>query len=129
MVRGHRVAGLLATVAAMAVVAAGCGTVSSASTPSSTGVINAIGAENEYADVLAQIGGQYVHVSSILNNPNTDPHTFESSPRVAGEVSRAGLIVQNGLGYDEFMTKIEAASGNSKRQVIVAQHLLGLPGT
>jgi len=126
MACGLRVAGLLAAVAMLAAVTTGCGTDAKGSNPSSTGVINAIGAENEYADVLAQIGGQYVHVSSILNNPNTDPHTFESSPSVAREVSRAGLIVQNGVGYDEFMTKMEAASANSKRQVIVVQHLLGL---
>jgi zinc/manganese transport system substrate-binding protein len=86
-----------------------------------------VGAENEYADVLAQIGGEYVEVSSILNNPNTDPHTFESSPRVAREVSGAELIVQNGLGYDTFMSRIESASSNSKRKVIVVQDLLGLP--
>src|SRR5271169_4792444 len=106
----RQVAAGLAIWAALAVVTAGCGTESSASTPSSTGVINAIGAENQYADVLAQIGGQYVHVSSILNNPNTDPHTFESSPSVAEEVSSASLIVQNGVGYDDFMSRIESAS-------------------
>ena len=44
-------------------------------------VINAVGAENEYANVLGQIGGRYVHVSAILDNPNTDPHTFEASPQ------------------------------------------------
>ena len=54
----------------------------SASSPTS-GVINAVGAENEYANVLSQIGGRYVKVSSILNNPNTDPHTFEASTSVA----------------------------------------------
>jgi hypothetical protein len=91
------------------------------------GVINAIGAENEYADVLGQIGGRYVHVSSILNNPNTDPHTFESSPSVAEEVSAAQLIVQNGVGYDTFMNKIESASPNSARKVIVVQTCSGCP--
>jgi len=90
-------------------------------------VIDAIGAENEYANVLGQIGGRYVHVSSILNNPNTDPHTFESSPSVAEEVSGAQLIVQNGVGYDSFMSKIESASPSSNRKVIVVQSLLGLP--
>jgi zinc/manganese transport system substrate-binding protein len=90
-------------------------------------VIKAIGAENEYADVLRQIGGQYVHVSSILNNPNTDPHTYESSPSVAQQVSAAQLIVQNGVGYDTFMSKIESASANSARKVIVVQNVLGLP--
>ncbi len=92
-----------------------------------SGVIKAIGAENEYANVLSQIGGKYVAVSSILNNPNTDPHTFESSPSVAEEVSAAELIVQNGVGYDGFMNKIESASPNSARKVIVVQHVLGLP--
>src|SRR5580698_10865610 len=82
---------------------------------SSSHVIVAIGAENEYANVLSQIGGKYVSVSSILNNPNTDPHTFESSPSVSSAVSSALLIVQNGIGYDEFMNKIESASPNSKR--------------
>jgi zinc/manganese transport system substrate-binding protein len=90
-------------------------------------VINAVGAENEYANVLSQIGGKYVRVSSILNNPNTDPHTFEASPSVAQQVSHAELIVQNGVGYDSFIDNLEAGSPNPKRKVIVAQKVLGLP--
>jgi zinc/manganese transport system substrate-binding protein len=89
--------------------------------------IIAVGAENEYANVLAQIGGKYVSVTSILNNPNTDPHTFEASPSVAEVVSKAELVVQNGVGYDGFMNEIESASPNAKRKVIVAQYVLGLP--
>ena len=77
--------------------------------------------------MLSQIGGKYVHVSSILNNPNTDPHTFEASPQRGSEVSTAQLIVQNGVGYDTFMNKIESASPNPKRKVIIVQNLLGLP--
>lgn len=91
------------------------------------GVITAVGAENEYANVLGQIGGKYIAVTSILNNPNTDPHTFEASTTVAEEVSKASLVVQNGVGYDGFMNRIEAASPNSKRKVIVVQDVLGLP--
>ena len=94
-----------AALALTALLVAGCGSAPDAS--STTGVINAIGAENEYANVLGQIGGQYVRVSSILNNPNTDPHTYEASPSVAEEVSAAQLIVQNGVGYDGFMGSIE----------------------
>ena len=85
------------------------GTAARGSTP---GVINAVGAESQYANVLSQIGGRYVHVSSVLDNPNTDPHTFEASTSVAEEVARADLIVQNGIGYDDFMDKIESASPN-----------------
>jgi zinc/manganese transport system substrate-binding protein len=90
-------------------------------------VINAVGTENEYANVLGQIGGRYVHVSSVLDNPNTDPHTFEASAQVAQEVSSADLIVQNGVGYDSWITRIESAAPNARRKVIVVQNLLGLP--
>ena len=62
-----------------------------------------------------------------MSNPNTDPHTFEASPSVAEAVSAAKLVVQNGVGYDTFMDKIESASPDSSRKVIDVQTLLGLP--
>jgi zinc/manganese transport system substrate-binding protein len=99
---------------------------SSANT-SGSGVVSAIGAENEYANVLSQIGGRYVRVTSILDNPNTDPHTFEASPQVAAEVSGAQLIVQNGVGYDTWINRIESASPSTGRKVIVVQQVLHLP--
>ena len=117
--------GVMAAVAGAALLATACGAGSPA--VASPGVINAIGTENEYANVMSQIGGSYVHVSSILNNPNTDPHTYEASPSVAQEVSAAQLIVQNGVGYDNFMNTIESGSPNSSRKVLVVQDLLGLP--
>ncbi len=89
--------------------------------------IVAIGAENEYASVIQQVGGRYVTTSAIMSNPNTDPHTFEASISVAREVSSAQLVVQNGLGYDTFMNTIENAVPDSSRKVIVVQNLLGLP--
>jgi len=95
----------------------------------SAGQIVAVGAENEYANVISQIGGRYVHASAIMSNPNTDPHTFEASPRVASTVSGAQLIVQNGLGYDDFMGKVESASPNPSRKVIDVQRLLSLPSS
>ncbi len=91
------------------------------------GTIDAVGAENQYASVIGQIGGKYVHVTAIESNPNTDPHSFEASPGVAQVVSSARLVVQNGLGYDGYMNKIEAAAPNPARKVIDAQTLLGLP--
>lgn len=89
----------------------------------------AVGAENEYANVLAQIGGRDIQVTSVMSNPDTDPHTFEASPAVAREVSNAALIVQNGLGYDTFMQTIEAASPNRHRRVIDVATLLDRPAT
>ncbi len=111
----------------VALAAAGCGSSSSSSSSGSSATIAAVGAENEYADVISQIGGRYVKVSAIESNPNTDPHTFEASPSVAQEVAAASLIVQNGVGYDSYMNQIESASTSSSRKVIDVQHLLGLP--
>jgi zinc/manganese transport system substrate-binding protein len=114
---------LLALVVALAV--AGCGGSSAGAAPD--GKISAVGAENEYANVIEQIGGKYVDVSAVESDPNTDPHTFEASASVAQLVGGADVVVQNGLGYDSYMEKIESASSNSSRQVIDVQELLGLP--
>ncbi len=108
---------------AVALVIAGCGSGSGAR----PGTIAAVGAENEYANVIAQIGGKYVTVRAIESNPNVDPHTFEASPSVAQEVSSARLVVQNGVGYDTYMNKIESASPSASRKVIDVQKLMGLP--
>jgi zinc/manganese transport system substrate-binding protein len=116
-----------AAVGVLALATAGCSRSAAIQDSAHHGVINAIGVENEYANVLSQIGGKYVHVSAILDNPNTDPHAFEASAQVASEVSAAQLIVQNGVGYDSWVNKIESASPNPARKVIVVQNLLGLP--
>jgi zinc/manganese transport system substrate-binding protein len=107
----------------LALLAGGC----AATDGDPPGVIVAVGAENEYANVIQQVGAKYVQVSAIMSNPNTDPHTFEASASVAREVSAAQLVVQNGVGYDTFMNTIENAAPNSARKVIVVQDLLGLP--
>jgi zinc/manganese transport system substrate-binding protein len=101
----------------------------SATASGSSGLIVAVGAENEYANVISQIGGRHVKVSAIESNPNTDPHSFEASPSVAEVVSAAQIVVQNGLGYDTYMNDIESASPNSARKVIDVQTLLGLPSS
>ena len=92
-----------------------------------SGAISAVGAESQYANVLSQVGGRYVSVTAIMHNPNTDPHSFEASPSIARTVASAKLIVQNGLGYDAFVNKLESASPSRSRRVIDVQSLLGLP--
>jgi zinc/manganese transport system substrate-binding protein len=124
---------LAAALLASACSSSSSGTSNAASTSpaaaSSTATITAIGAENEYASVISQVGGKYVKASSIMSNPNTDPHTFEASPSVAQEMSQAKLIVQNGVGYDDWASTIENAAADSSRKVINVQQLLGLPNS
>jgi zinc/manganese transport system substrate-binding protein len=120
-----------AVLAVAALLASGCSAslagMASGEGGSAGGKIIAVGAENEYADVIQQVGGKYVQVSAIMSNPSTDPHTFEASASVGRLVNAARLVVQNGLGYDTFMNTIENAVPDSSRQVIVVQRLLGLP--
>jgi zinc/manganese transport system substrate-binding protein len=88
-------------------------------------VITVVASTNVYADVIAQLGGTHVAVTGILSNPNTDPHDYESSTTDAGAVARATLVVQNGIGYDAFMNKLEVASPNARRVVIDVGQSLG----
>lgn len=112
------IAGALAVICAAA---AGCsGTVGEHG-------VTAIGVENQYADIIAQIAGPYAHVTAIETDPNTDPHEYEVSPAVAREIATADLIVENGLGYDSWAGKIIAASANSRRKVIDVRRVLDLP--
>jgi len=108
-------------------VASGSSACSGVAAVAKTGVVPAVGAESQYANVIGQIGGKYVSVSAILSNPNADPHSFEASPSVAGEVSAARLVVQNGLGYDTFMSTIEAASPNPGRRSSTSRRRSGCP--
>jgi zinc/manganese transport system substrate-binding protein len=119
LLRDFAVAGLLAAVGLGA-----CQVAALAQTP---GLIQAIGVENQYADVISQIGGKYVQVSAIETDPNTDPHSFEASPEIATQIAAADLVVENGLGYDDWADKMLAASPKAGRKVINVQMLRGLP--
>jgi zinc/manganese transport system substrate-binding protein len=120
-----RVVALLSLGASVALIALIPAVTRAASAPRATTVIQAVGAENEYADVIKQIGGAHVAVTAILSDPNADPHSYESSTRDAAAVSRAAFVVQNGLGYDAFMQKLEAASPSSTRVVLSVGESLG----
>jgi len=119
----RRVMRALMTAAILAAMTCG----SALAAPATQGTINAVGVENEYADVIEQIGGKYVRVTAIETDPNTDPHTFEASPKVAAQISAAELIVKNGLGYDSWADKIISATTKADRKIIDVQQLLGLP--
>ncbi|CAM5762677.1 ABC transporter substrate-binding protein [Labrys miyagiensis] len=87
--------------------------------------VKIIAAENFYGDLAAQIGGDHVEVTSILSNPDDDPHLFESSPSTAKALSSADIVVYNGADYDPWMDKLLSASTNADRSTIVAADLTG----
>lgn len=86
--------------------------------------IKIVAAENCYGDVAAEVGGPMVEVVSIMNNPNQDPHEFQSDAATARAVAEADVIIENGLGYDSWMQKLLAASGKKKFLVITVADLV-----
>src|SRR5256714_7485028 len=97
-----------------------------ATTPSGGPAIAVLGTENFYGDLLAQIGDSRVNASSILSDPNVDPHEYEASPAAAKLVADAKLVIVNGIGYDSWMDKLIGASPKPDRVVINVQDLLGV---
>ncbi len=85
---------------------------------SSSSILNVVAAENFYGDIVKQLGGSHVNVTSILSDPNVDPHEYESNVNNAKAVFKANLLVENGGGYDSWMDKLLASSPNSSRIVI-----------
>jgi zinc/manganese transport system substrate-binding protein len=86
--------------------------------------INIVAAENFYGDVARQIGGNLVAVTSILSNPDQDPHLFEADPSVARAISNAQLVVYNGLDYDPWVEKLLASARNPNRTAISVGDLI-----
>ncbi len=93
---------------------------------SGSGKVEVVAGENFYGDLVARVGGDLVSVTSVLSDPNVDPHTYESSTQNAEQVADATLVVENGLGYDAFLDHLLSASPRSDRKVIDVQQLLGL---
>ena len=87
-------------------------------TPSSSTAINVVAAENFYGDIVKQLGGSRVSVTSIISDPNIDPHEYESNVQTAIQVSKAQLVIENGGGYDDWMDKILSGSPNPNRFVL-----------
>ncbi len=89
-------------------------------TSSSSAAINVVAAENFYGDIVKQLGGSHVSVTSILSDPNIDPHQYESNVQTAITVSKAQFVIENSGGYDDWMDKLLSGSPNSNRLVLKA---------
>jgi zinc/manganese transport system substrate-binding protein len=121
------VIGFITLVAVVAALVGGLALVGSPR-PSATGRVEVVAAENVYGNIVAQIGGPHVSVTSILHDPNADPHLYTASTRNALAVSRAAVVIQNGVGYDSFIQKLEAAAPSAHRIVVTMAGVLGVRG-
>jgi zinc/manganese transport system substrate-binding protein len=114
-VRGLR---WLAIVAAVGLAA--CGSSSS----SAGGGVRVVAGLNVWGDIASQIGGDRVQVTSLLSDPGADPHVHDATAREAATLSRARLVIKNGLGYDAFLDDmIDSTSGHNRRVLTVGDVL------
>src|SRR6516225_6098659 len=110
--------------AARGLLARGLIAVFAAASPAHSDPLRIVAAESVYGDIARQIGGAEVAVTSILANPNQDPHEFEASASTARAIADARLVIYNGAGYDPWAPRLLAASKGKSRDVIEVARLL-----
>jgi zinc/manganese transport system substrate-binding protein len=91
------------------------------------GRVKVVAAENVYGDIVRQIGGPHVEVTSILTNPDADPHLFEPGTAAGLAVAQAQLVIENGVGYDAFVGRLLAAAPQQSRIVVTIANVLDAP--
>lgn len=84
-----------------------------------------VAAENFYGGVAAQVAGDDASVTSIMSNPNQDPHAFQTDAATAKSVADADIVIYSGIGYDDWMEKLLAVPGKETRTVIKVSDLIG----
>lgn len=93
--------------------------------PLAGGTLNVVAAENFWGSIASQLGGDKVEVHSIIDNPATDPHSYEPTAADARAVADAQLVIVNGVGYDGWAPKLLAASPAKNRQVVTVGTIVG----
>lgn len=93
-------------------------------TPSNDDVLHVTASASFWGDIAKQIGGGNVTVTSILDDPEADPHLYESGARDASNITKADLVIANGLGYDDFIDKVLSTAPNTGRSYLKVSDLL-----
>jgi zinc/manganese transport system substrate-binding protein len=125
-----RAALVTAAAAAAVLLAAGCATTApgaAAANPGAATKISVVAAENFWGSIAAQLGGSHVAETSIITNPDTDPHSYEATASDARTIAAARIFLQNGIGYDTaWAPKLVAANPSAGRTVLTVGDIAGL---
>jgi zinc/manganese transport system substrate-binding protein len=117
---------LTATAFGLAVGAAACA--DAATETGGSAVVHVVAAENFWGNITSQLGGRDVKVTSLITNPNADPHLFETDAADAATLAQAQVVIENGAGYDTWMSSLLSADGGSPR-VVNAANVLHITGS
>ncbi len=114
-----------ALLAVLLVATAGCAT-----TPAHPGVndprlVRVVAAENFWGSLAAQLGGQHAAVTSIIDNPDADPHDYEATAADGIAIARARITLVNGVGYDTWASRLVATGGSAGRSDLVVGDIVG----
>lgn len=86
-----------------------------------------VAAENVYGQLAQELGGSFVQVTSLLNNPNQDPHLFSASPDMSRAIASAQIVVYNGADYDNWIVPLLKTLQKNTTIVIHVSQLLNIP--
>jgi zinc/manganese transport system substrate-binding protein len=117
---------LLCSAAAVVLALSGCPTAKPAASAQGGATIQVVAAENFWGSLAEQLGGEHVHVRSIIDNPDADPHDFEATAADGRDIAAARYVIVNGVGYDSWATKLVAANPTSERIVLTVGQLVGV---
>jgi zinc/manganese transport system substrate-binding protein len=112
---------VLTALAAVAVMLSACGSPAASGQPP---MLQVIAGENFWGSIAVQLGGDKVSVTSIVSNPNADPHDYESSTSDARAFATADYVILNGAGYDDWGSKLLAANPNAHRKLLTVADLI-----
>ncbi|MFF7374788.1 metal ABC transporter solute-binding protein, Zn/Mn family [Streptomyces massasporeus] len=115
----------LLTSASLALLA-GCGNSSdSADAKSAPARVAVVASTNVYGDIARRIGGDRVDVTSVIGDPDQDPHSYEADPQNQLALSKAKVVIENGGGYDDFIDQMLKSGHHDSADVINAVDVSG----
>jgi zinc/manganese transport system substrate-binding protein len=85
-----------------------------------------VAAENFWGSIASQVGGERARVTSVIVNPETDPHVYEPTPADAKLIASARYVIVNGAGYDAWAPKLLGANPVAGRVVLTVGDLIGI---
>ena len=92
---------------------------SSGATPHTSGdKPTVVAAEDFWGSIASQLGGDHVSVTSIITNPNADPHDYEPTTADARDIATAGYVIENGIGYDPWVQRLLDSNPTQGRGVL-----------
>lgn len=94
-----------------------------------TGRTTVVASTNVWGDIASVVGGDHVEVTSLISNPDADPHEYEASTRNQLALSKAAVVLENGGGYDDFMERMLTSAKNTSATVLNAVDISGLTAT